>query len=514
MLDASRPIVQRVANAPRFTGEPTRPFGVVVGDDDRGRLERPDHDLAQRAFDLLIGAWAGHGRSLPEAAARDRQAMVYTAAMRRWFPVAALAVAIVVVIAAPRLARPGVEPAGAAPVPRASPTSSARWVAVSVATLWVEPDTARDVDAPALANPADPRKWVAGMTVAQKRWLVGRLETQALYGDQGHPAEDRRRLVEGRRRRPADAARQPGLPRLAADGQLTETPPALRRWPRGAHGDRAAADRLAARDGRAEGRVLELSYGTRLPAVSWTDTAVEVVTLDGTHLFLRRSVVALRETGTPWPTLKGAKLVDQAKRFLGLQYLWAGTSGFGFDCSGFTHLVYKALGTTIPRDAGPQSAQRHEDRTARASLRRGDLVFFRNASGVIHHVGMYVGDGRFIHAPADRQGGADHVALGRALPERVRRGAALHAGSASGSRRRGAALRRTQYAKIEVFVPLCVVPIAQAGRGRGRAGAAGGSCSRAGSSRSRRCSRGARRAGRCRCRARRRRGSGARCSRC
>ena len=143
---------------------------------------------------------------------------------------------------------------------------------------------------------------------------------------------------------------------------------------------------------------MELSYGTRLPAVAWTDTSVEVVLLDGTHRFAKRSFVALRETGTPWPRLKGTKLVEQAKRFLGLQYLWAGTSGFGYDCSGFTHSVYKALGRTIPRDAGPQSA-RGTKVTTRADLRLGDLVFFRTSSGTVHHVGMYVGDGRFIHAP-------------------------------------------------------------------------------------------------------------------
>ena len=324
--------------------------------------------------------------------------MVYTAAMRRWFPVAAMTVAIVVVMAAPCLAAPDVGSAGAAPVPRASPTSSARWVAVSVATLWVGPGTARDVDAPSLGNPADPRKWVADMTVAQKRWLVGRLGTQALYATRVTLLKtdgDWSKVAVGSQPTPRDSRGYPGwLPTV----QLTETPPALAM----ADAERMAIVRRPTawlRETAAlEGRVLELSYGTRLPAVSWTDTAVEVVTLDGTHRYLRRSVVALRETGTPWPALKGTKLVDQAKRFLGLQYLWAGTSGFGFDCSGFTHLVYKALGMTIPRDAGPQSA-RGTKVTARASLRWGDLVFFRNSSGVIHHVGMYVGDGRFIHAP-------------------------------------------------------------------------------------------------------------------
>ena len=49
------------------------------------------------------------------------------------------------------------------------------WVAVNVATLWVSPSYPRSVDAPALANPAHPGQWVAHMTVAQKRWLVGKL---------------------------------------------------------------------------------------------------------------------------------------------------------------------------------------------------------------------------------------------------------------------------------------------------------------------------------------------------
>ena len=65
---------------------------------------------------------------------------------------------------------------------RAAGRPPARWVRVSVATLWVRPGEARRVDAPALAVPADPRPWLAGLTTTQERWLVGRLETQALYG--------------------------------------------------------------------------------------------------------------------------------------------------------------------------------------------------------------------------------------------------------------------------------------------------------------------------------------------
>ena len=128
-----------------------------------------------------------------------------------------------------------------------------------------------------------------------------------------------------------------------------------------------------------EGRVLELSYGTRLPATGWTAASVEVVAPGGRHLFLRRAAVALRERGATWPRPSGARLVAEARRFLGLQYLWAGTAGFGFDCSGFTYLVYSALGVTIPRDAAPQSAE--GKKVARGALRAGDLVFFRGSSG-------------------------------------------------------------------------------------------------------------------------------------
>ena len=145
-------------------------------------------------------------------------------------------------------------------------------------------------------------------------------------------------------------------------------------------------------------RVLRLSYGTRLPVLSATEAAVEVARPEGGAGFLPRTAVALHASGTAWPALTGANLVAEARRFRGLQYLWAGTSSAGLDCSGFTHLVCKALGATIPRDAADQLSAGRVVRS-RSSLRAGDLVFFRTASGAVHHVGMYVGAGRMIHAP-------------------------------------------------------------------------------------------------------------------
>ena len=147
------------------------------------------------------------------------------------------------------------------------------------------------------------------------------------------------------------------------------------------------------------GRVLEVSCGTRLPVVSSSDQAVEVLLLDGAHAYVRRAGVVLHQTGTAWPRPTGAQLVQQARRFAGLGYLWAGTSGFGVDCSGFTELVYGSFGVTIPRDAADQATVGARVAT-RGALRAGDLVFFRNAAGAIHHVGLSIGDGTMIHAPS------------------------------------------------------------------------------------------------------------------
>jgi cell wall-associated NlpC family hydrolase len=269
-----------------------------------------------------------------------------------------------------------------------------RWVAVSVATLWVEPGVARPVDAPAVAAAADPRAWVAGMTTAQKRWLVGRLETQALYGTRvtllATSGAWSKVAVPGQPT-PRDAR---GYPGWVPTRQLTAVRPVA--------GQRLAVLRKptawAWEAPSLTGRVLELSYGTRLPAVAWTSSSVRVAMLDGRSLYLKRAAVALRSRAATWPRPSGAQLVAEARRFLGLQYLWAGTSGFGVDCSGFTCLVYQALRVTIPRDGAPQFAE--GAKVARTSLRAGDLVFFRSSSGQIHHVGMYVGSGRMIHAPA------------------------------------------------------------------------------------------------------------------
>jgi hypothetical protein len=90
-----------------------------------------------------------------------------------------------------------------------------------------------------------------------------------------------------------------------------------------------------------------------------------------------------------------------ARTYLGLPYLWGGTSpASGFDCSGFTWYVFKQQGITLPRVAADQARVGLRIPTV-AQLIPGDLVFFADSSGYIHHMGMYVGgpNHEFVHSP-------------------------------------------------------------------------------------------------------------------
>lgn len=96
-----------------------------------------------------------------------------------------------------------------------------------------------------------------------------------------------------------------------------------------------------------------------------------------------------------------AELVLAAMNFLDAPYRWGGTSAeSGFDCSGFTrHVFATALGLALPRRSAEQARAVTLAPVARGELRPGDLVFFNTLRQAFSHVGLYIGDGRFVHAP-------------------------------------------------------------------------------------------------------------------
>lgn len=118
------------------------------------------------------------------------------------------------------------------------------------------------------------------------------------------------------------------------------------------------------------------------------------------------------DVALPRPRGSEANLVSTARRFLGVPYLWGGMTAQGLDCSGLTSLVYRVNGIEVRRDADLQFTDSRLEPVGKEDLRPGDLVFFGRKKDEITHVGMFVGDGRFIsatvhEAPVVQESGLD-----------------------------------------------------------------------------------------------------------
>jgi cell wall-associated NlpC family hydrolase len=98
-------------------------------------------------------------------------------------------------------------------------------------------------------------------------------------------------------------------------------------------------------------------------------------------------------------------LLNYAKYFKGGKYVWGGTSPDGFDCSGYVQYLYKKHGIDMPRTAWSQSKKGQE--VDLAHLQKGDLLFFltdKKRGIPVTHVGIYLGNGEFIHAASKKKG--------------------------------------------------------------------------------------------------------------
>ena len=95
-----------------------------------------------------------------------------------------------------------------------------------------------------------------------------------------------------------------------------------------------------------------------------------------------------------------SKVISYAKKLLGKPYVWGAQGPNGFDCSGFTYYVFKnSAGITLPRTSSAQS--KYGKSVSKSNLKAGDLIFFDTVgpnNGAVTHVGLYIGNGQFIHA--------------------------------------------------------------------------------------------------------------------
>ena len=92
-----------------------------------------------------------------------------------------------------------------------------------------------------------------------------------------------------------------------------------------------------------------------------------------------------------------ANVISTAKSLLDIRYRYGGTTTNGFDCSGYTQYVFAQNGITLDRTAAQQYANNGTS-VAKSDLQAGDLVFFSSSSQKVGHVGIYIGDGQFIHS--------------------------------------------------------------------------------------------------------------------
>jgi cell wall-associated NlpC family hydrolase len=282
-------------------------------------------------------------------------------------------------------------------------------VAVSVATVWTGPDSPRPVDAAALTNPVDPGAWLAAMTLADKYELSERnlSQTQVLYGEPVYVLAEEAgwcRIAVPRQTTPRDPLGYPGwVPKV----QLADDPrfaAALALLPS------ARVDRVTTwlyEDPLLRSPALAVSFNTRLPWREHFDGALRLDTPGHGPRWIAVGDVELSARGDAATRTTGAQLVELAKRFVGLPYVWGGRSGFALDCSGITSAVYETAGIHLPRDASAQA----QDPTGRpveiADLRTGDLLFWAadDGAGAIRHVALYDAEQQMVEAP----GSADPV---------------------------------------------------------------------------------------------------------
>jgi len=144
------------------------------------------------------------------------------------------------------------------------------------------------------------------------------------------------------------------------------------------------------------GPILTLPFESLLAVVEEIQTSnkrwIKVSLPDGKEGYIQRGDVTLNPT-----FINRDQMCQLSSFFLNLPYTWAGRSSFGYDCSGYTQMLYRQMGIFIPRNSKNQINWSGFTNVALENLQPGDLIFFGANENKISHVGMSLGNGQFIH---------------------------------------------------------------------------------------------------------------------
>lgn len=269
-------------------------------------------------------------------------------------------------------------------------------VCVPVATVWTSPEAPREIDQPAVLDSPDVAGWTAAMDQVVRRGLTGRTLTQLLLGEPVHVLEHAGEWVRVAALWQPSSAHPSGYPGWVRRSHLAP--------PVNAPAGRAVVVSATSELTSAGGSATRVSLGTSLALDTEQAAGAGLVPVlaPGTDGPVRGWVPAADVVIEPAPATASAVL-GTAGLFLGLRYLWGGTSAWGLDCSGLVHLTLRRHGIELPRDAFDQA-----DWAAPVDLDAvvpGDLYFFARPGEKVYHVGFVSArvdaDGvrRMLHAP-------------------------------------------------------------------------------------------------------------------
>ena len=137
---------------------------------------------------------------------------------------------------------------------------------------------------------------------------------------------------------------------------------------------------------------------TEIPYENRDSSKKPLFFIGGKSTGVKPSPEALNGTGSS--NAKADKIIATAKKYIGVPYLWGGTTPSGFDCSGFVQYVFKAHGISLPRVSRDQYTAGYA--VSKSNLKPGDLVFFNTSGSGVSHLGIYLGNNQFIHASTSK----------------------------------------------------------------------------------------------------------------